>query len=34
MVPIYGLEPELEQEPEPEQVPVDPAWSFIAWENE
>ena len=30
MVPLYGLELEPEQEPEPEQGPVDQAWSFIA----
>ena len=30
MVPLYGLELEPEQEPEPEQGPVNPAWSIIA----
>ena len=30
MVPLYVLKAEPEQEPEPEQGPVDPAWSFIA----
>ena len=36
MVPLFGLEPEPEQEQElePEQGPVDPAWSFIVRENE
>ena len=34
MVPLYGFEPEPEQELELEQGPVDPAWSFIARENE
>ena len=34
MVPLYRLEPESYQEPEPEQGPFDPAWSFIARENE
>ena len=29
MVPLYGFELEPEQETEPEQGPVDPAWSFI-----
>ena len=29
MVPLYGLEPEPEQEPELEKGSVDPAWSFI-----